>query len=222
MNFQVKIEMKKFSFLKIFFLVFVTDGENKTLPNHYLSCSSGNWVDGMKKLLEIELFLVSTVQVTGKLIHSFLANPFDLRTFMALPGEEPIHLIHFMPLIINRLLEITASDKIVEKPKYIPLAKKNEDENGNQFSVIESIQSQSDIISKSERFSDSAFSTFVHIVSILVENGQKENLLKFIEDKLDLPKFPNLCDSVLSAIVNLLERVKKSVQFFVLVQNNRN
>jgi hypothetical protein len=65
----------------------------------------------MKKLLDIELFLVSTVQVTGKLIHSFLANPFDLRNFMALPGEDPIHLIHFMPLIINRLLEITASDK---------------------------------------------------------------------------------------------------------------
>ena len=131
---------------------------------------------------------------------------------MALPGEDPIHLIHFMPLIINRLLEITASDKVVEKPKYIPLANnlKNKDENGNvnQFSVIESvtIASQSDIISKSERFSDSAFSTFVHIVSILVENGQKENLLKFIEEKLDLPKLPNLCDSVLSAIVNLLEK----------------
>ena len=74
--------------------------------------------------------------------------------------------------------------------------------------MIESvtISSESDIISKSERFSDSAFSTFVHIVSILVENGQKENLLKFIEEKLDLPKLPNLCDSVISAIVNLLEK----------------
>ena len=106
----------------------------------------------------------------------------------------------------------------MEKPKYIPLAKNN-DENANvkntQFSVIESvtIQSHSDIISKSERFSDSAFSTFVHIVSILVENGQKENLLKFIEEKLDLPKFPNLCDSVLSAIVNLLEKGEKYIKW---------
>ena len=130
-----------------------------------------------------------------------------------------------MPLIINRLLEITASDKVVEKPKYIPLANnlKNKDENGNvnQFSVIESvtIASQSDIISKSERFSDSAFSTFVHIVSILVENGQKENLLKFIDEKLDLPKLPNLCDSVLSAIVNLLEKGLKFVKTYIFCRN---
>ena len=60
--------------------VYVTTTD-KTLPDRYMSKAppEGNWVDSGKKLLYVDLMLQSTVHVTGKLLHSFLSQPFEQR-----------------------------------------------------------------------------------------------------------------------------------------------
>ena len=92
--------------------VYVTTSE-KCLPDRYMSQipPEGNWVDNGRKLLYVELFLHSTVQISGKFLHDFLSNPFESRNIIALPGEYPTVLIQHLPLVFNGLLTLIASEK---------------------------------------------------------------------------------------------------------------
>jgi hypothetical protein len=61
-------------------------------------------------------------------------------------------------------------------------------------------------LSKSDKYSELAFSTMVSIVTILTENQQDENLEIFIKTRLNLPELQELHEALLSSIVTLLDQ----------------
>ena len=201
--------------------VFVTTVD-KTLPDRYMSKvpPEGNWVDSGKKLLYVDIALHSTVHVTGKLLHSFLAHPTEARHITALPGEVPTELIQHLPLVINGLLSLIASEKTIPKPEYRAI------QAGNGEAQMANNNVQTIELSKSDRYADLAFSTLVSIVSILSQQCQRHNLEKFIKNRLDLPDQPELHESMLAVIVALLDQElmtndpKKHTQEQLLVQLN--
>ena len=105
-----------------------------------------------------------------------------------------------MPLVINSLLSLINSDKTIPKPEYRSIQAGNGDAAGvnNNVQTIE--------LSKSDRYADLAFSTLVSIISILSKNNQQKNLDKFIQNRLDLEKLPELHESLLGVIVALLDQ----------------
>lgn len=183
--------------------VYVTTAD-KSLPDRYTTKSppEGTWVDSGKSLLTVELVLNSTVHLTGKLLHSFLSNPYESRHISALPGELPTELIQHMPLVINGLLSLISSDKTIPKQEYRPIQGPNGEVKPQNVQSIDLI--------KSDRYADLAFSTLVSIVSILSKNKQSHNLENFIQNRLDQPQMPDLHESMLSVIVTLLGAVLKA------------
>ena len=141
--------------------VYVTTCD-KQLPDRYMAKvpPEGNWVDNGKKLLFVDLTLRSTVHVTGKLLHSFLINPYEARHITGITGEDPAKLIQHLPLIINGLLGLISSDKTIPKQEYRPI--ENAQQNGVNNNVPK-VCPQFIELSKSDRYADSAFSTLVSL-----------------------------------------------------------
>ena len=215
--------------------VFVTTKE-KPLPDRFMSKipPEGNWVDGGRKVLSVSgtslkikfifyhinqpyieginywrldlVTLHSTIHVKGKLLHGFLSNPFEARHISGIIGEDICQLIFYLPLVINGLLSLIASDKVIPQPEYRPiksaLGGSGDGLNNNSESLIRTVD-----MSKSDKFSDMAFGTLVSLVSILnSQHNQRKNLEDFIFTKLDQQEHPNLHDQFLNAIVVLLDQ----------------
>ena len=109
-------------------------------------------------------------------------------------------------MVINGLLSLIASDKVIPQPEYRPiksaLGGSGDAFNNNSESLIRTVD-----MSKSDKFSDMAFGTLVSLVSILnSQHNQRKNLEDFILTKLDQPDHPNLHDQFLNAIVVLLDQ----------------